>query len=112
MAQDPIWIAKSPLSELPEIKLHRDRWENHIVKNHVEMIGREENVFVAVSQPTAIVVGNQIQSHYVCVNHMDTASNGSPTVVIVHRFTGDVVTALFDRRYQNVNPEDVIWPKP
>lgn len=73
------------------------------------MDGREGNALTAVTTPTHVVAGNKVAAYAVFINQNDTRSNGHPIVVVVNKFSGSVVTALYHRKYVSVKPEEVIW---
>ena len=106
-----VWVQQTPFPPLPQVKLDRARFDDHIAGNHGEMAGREENLREGVARPTAVVDGNSRTGNVVFVNHSDSKSNGSPLVVVVNKTTASVVTALYDRRYQDVSSKVVLWPK-
>lgn len=111
LPQGLVWRVATPILEIPEVELDATRWHAHVITNHPEMTGKELEVKMAVSAPTAVVVGNPPRN-YVFVNHSNVRSSGSPIVAVVSSVTASVVTALYDRRYAVIRPEGAIWLKP
>jgi hypothetical protein len=54
----PFMIIPTPLPGLATVTLYHDTWFDKITKNHVEMLGTEDDVRLVVSSPTAVCIAS------------------------------------------------------
>ena len=104
-----IWTVNTPVPGLPSVELAEERWINHIIARHGEMAGKEHLVLSTLQSPSVVVRGNPGTSNIVFVNQAEKKSGSTPSVVIVSQPRAFVCTALYDRRFQIIQPELVVW---
>lgn len=106
-----LFIVKTPFPGASEVTLYQDRWENHIVANHVAMTGKEEVVKAIVSAPAMVLPpGINHPAHYVTfVNPAHTGVGKTPIGVVVDTQLGSVVTAYQNRSLKFIDSRRALW---
>ena len=104
----------TPLSWLPTVILYRDTWFDKIVKNHVEMVGKENIVRAVVSSPTVVCRGTANPTYLVFLDSSIRSPGGTaPLTVYVDPSHRIVVSAYYNRSFARITPDQVVWhPSP
>ena len=110
--RDLILSVTTPLPGLPEVKLFADTWQGHIIGNHPYMAGKEKLVETTIMNPTVIMVGTSNPDYRIFVNQQQTTPSGTPLIVIVDPIEEVICTALYNRSYRIILPEQVVWSPP
>lgn len=105
----PLFSVATPFPAAPSVTLFEDTWTEHIVRNHLEMAGKEAEVQAVVTAPTVILVGTANPSYVAYVNDMVTSSRGTPLAVIVDPQEQVICTAYYHRSFRVISPEQVLW---
>jgi hypothetical protein len=105
----PLFTVKTPWVRVPEVTLHSDIWNEHIVSGHVQMTGREDDVRAIVSAPTAILAGTTNPSYAVYVKDAITTPGGTPISVIIDPDERLIVTAYPNRSLKIIPTERLLW---
>jgi len=103
-------VIPTPLPGLAAITLCRDTWFDKITKNHVEMLGKEDDVRQVVSSPTAVCVASTNPSYRVFVNDLIRSPGGRSLLTVyvdpLHRV---VVSAYYNRSFSRLSSDRIIW---
>ena len=103
----------TPVPGLPFVTLYQDTWADHIIKQHVYMAGKETLVETTVTNPTVVVPGTSNPDYVVFVNHQETSSQGSPLTVIIDPRDQVICTALYNKTFRVISPDqEVVWLPP
>lgn len=105
-----IFTATTPFPGLPEVSLTRVTWDDHVLKQHPYMVGKEQLVQATVSAPSVIVRGTSNPDYIIFINQAETSSEGNPLTVIASPHLQIIVTSLYHRSFKVIAPELVIWP--
>jgi hypothetical protein len=109
-----IFAVSAPVLFLPTVFLEAARWNEHIVKNHSYMIGREKQVLEVASQPTyvlpgSVTAGTASPSYLLLINETVVSRGGSPLSVAVDPASGEIRTAYFNRSLRTIDMRHVLW---
>lgn len=104
----------TPLPRVSPVTLYRDTWFDKIIKNHVEIAGKEDAVRAVVSSPTAICRGSANPRYLVFLNSSIRSPSGSaPLTVYVDPLHRVVVSVYYNRSFARIPPDQVVWqPSP
>jgi hypothetical protein len=102
MTGKPLFIAQTRIPGLRRVTLFEQQWLEHIVTQHVYMIGREKQVEAVVSGATVALAGSSTMgtanpSYVIELNSQIISQSGSPLAVIVDTQSAEIHTAYFNR---------------
>jgi hypothetical protein len=90
------------------IRLPRERWD-HIVREHPELEGLQQQVLATVENPVKVVAGTRGELPAV------TPVAQGKFLVVVYKETGTndsfVITAFLTRRIGRLERRTVVWPR-
>ena len=114
MADQAIFIAYTPFSGVPVVRLMPRTWKHHITEpreGHPELVGKEHLLQTTLECPTAVYSNNGDNEYVVFSNNTIVNVRGSPLAVIVSPEAQIVVTSYYERRLVNpdVNGYIQIW---
>ena len=103
-------IIPTPLPGLASVILYHDTWFDKITKNHVEILGKEDDVRLVVSSPTAVCIASSNPGYRVFINDLVRSPGGrSLLTVYVDPVPGVVVSAYYNRSFSRLSPDRIIW---
>jgi hypothetical protein len=106
----PLFTVSTPWPRVPRATLLSDVWNDHIVKGHVEMSGREEDVRTIVTTPTAVLSGTTNREYVIYVSQAVTTPGGTPIGVVIDPEEQIIVTAYPNRSLKLVIPQErILW---
>ena len=103
-------VIPTPLPGLAAVTLYYDTWFDKITKNHVEILGREDEIRLVVSSPTAVCIASSNPSYRVFINDSVRSPGGqSLLTVYVDPLPGVVVSAYYNRSFPRLGLGRIIW---
>lgn len=108
-ALQTIFTVKTPILPDP-VSLLKSTWEEHIIRRHPEMAGKESHVMAATSTPTFIVPGTTNPDYLIFVDHENLSQKGNPLIAVINPEINIVVTSLYHRSYRIISAGSVLWP--
>jgi hypothetical protein len=92
------------------ITLYEPTWQDHIIKRHVELIGKELDVQAVVANVNFVLPGTSIDPNYVVfINPKITTPSGVPLGVVVDQTEREIITAYYNRSFRIITPDQAIW---
>lgn len=110
--KQPLFAVSTPFPRAPRVTLYNTTWYDHILKRHVELVDKQDDVQAVVANVNAVMPGNLNPDNVVFLNHLVTSASGTPLGVVVDLARGEVCTAYYNRSFRIIDPGQALWLQP
>jgi hypothetical protein len=109
---DALFEAQSPLGY--GVTCSAYQWNNHIITNHCEMDGLEDEVAATIERPCAVYVSNEYDDRHVYFKeNTSNKKTGRYNKVVVSLEgdpnAGEIVTAMTAHKFSGVKAQGVLY---